>query len=376
MDHQLRLAADPSVKKAARQDSASPEKAVSPEKFVSHEKQNKWGYKNNTYYVLKILFTIAGFLAAIVVNITFPQKADVTFEEYTLTAFGYNIGLNINTAYKAVLLALAAIYGISGIISWNDKDKRKKYSKNAAFRFALGIALAVWDIGGTKLQIFAQPFFPGPAQVIEAFLSDGAYLAQNTLYSLRLYTMGFLGGVVLGVGTGILIGWFPKVYYWVFPVLKITGVVPAVAWMPFALTLLPNSFSAAVFLIVICGWFQIAFLTAQGIQSTPKQCYEAARVLGSSQLDLITHVAIPHAMPDIFTGIGSANAMAFTTLVMSEMLGQPGGLGYYINQSKVWSAYYKVFAAIIVMAVLFSFITAILDRIQKYALRWQKGLVR
>ena len=182
--------------------------------------------------------------------------------------------------------------------------------------------------------------------------------------------------MLLGVGTGILIGWFPKVYYWVYPVLKITGVVPAVAWMPFALTLLPNSFTAAVFLIVICAWFQIAFLTAQGIQSTPKQSFEAARILGSGPVDLILHVAIPHAMPDIFTGITSANAMAFTTLVMSEMLGQPGGLGYYINQSKVWSAYYKVLAAIVIMAVLFSLINHIIGRVQKRTLRWQEGVVK
>ena len=336
----------------------------------------KWGYKHNGYFLLKILFTVSGFAAAMIVNIAFPQRAPVEFNDYTLNLFGLKMSLTINDAYIFVLLALAVIYAAAGIASWKDKDKRKKYSRNAAFRFALGIALALWDIGGTKLQVFAQPFFPGPAQVIEAYLADGAYIVQNTLYSLRLYTAGFLGGVVLGVGTGILIGWFPKVYYWIFPVLKITGVVPAVAWMPFALTLLPTSFSAAVFLIVICGWFQIAFLTAQGIQSTPKQCYEAARVLGSSQLDLIFHVAVPHAMPDIFTGIGSANAMAFTTLVMSEMLGQPGGLGYYINQSKVWSAYYKVLAAIVIMAVLFSLINHLIGLVRKRALRWQEGVVK
>ncbi len=336
----------------------------------------RWGYKHNGCYLLKMLFTVAGFIAAIVTNITFPQKAAVEIKDYIITAFGLSIKLTMNDAYIFVLTGLIVIYLVSGLTAWNDKVKRKKYSKNAAFRFALGIALAVWDIGGTKLQFFAQPFFPGPAQVIETYLADGAYVVQNTLYSLRLYAAGFSCGVLLGVGTGILIGWFPKVYYWVFPVLKITGVVPAVAWMPFALTLLPNSFSAAVFLIVICAWFQIAFLTAQGIQSTPKQSYEAARVLGSGQLGLIFNVAIPHSMPDIFTGISSANAMAFTTLVMSEMLGQPGGLGYYINQSKVWSAYYKVLAAIVVMAVLFSLINHIIGLIQKRTLRWQEGVLK
>ena len=341
------------------------------------EKQGvKWGYRHNGYYALKTLFTLAGFIIAIIVNIMFPQKAEVEFKTYIISAFGLQLSLDINDAYIFVLFALILVFLGIGLASLNDKDKRKKYCRSAAFRFALGIALAVWDIGGTKLQIFPQPFFPGPAQVIETYLADGAYVVQNTLYSLRLYACGFSCGVLLGVGTGILIGWFPKVNYWVFPVLKISGVVPAVAWMPFALTLLPTSFTAAVFLIVICAWFQIAFLTAQGIQSTPKQNYEAARILGSSQLDLIFHVAIPHAMPDIFTGIGSANAMAFTTLVMSEMLGQPGGLGYYINQSKVWSAYYKVLAAIVIMAVLFSLINYFIGLIRRRTLRWQEGVLK
>jgi NitT/TauT family transport system permease protein len=81
-------------------------------------------------------------------------------------------------------------------------------------------------------------------------------------------------------------------------------------------------------------------------------------------------------MPQIFTGITTAAAFSFTTLVMAEMMGQPGGLGYYINTSKVWSAYYKVFAAIIVMAILFSLILKGVSLIQSYVLRWQKGVVR
>ena len=61
---------------------------------------------------------------------------------------------------------------------------------------------------------------------------------------------------------------------------------------------------------------------------------------------------------------------------MAEMMGQPGGLGYYINLAKVWSSYYKVFAAILIMAILFSLITEVLNRIQSRVLRWQKGLLK
>ena len=316
--------------------------------------------------------TLAGFSIAIATNVLVKQIAAVEIKTYAVGP----LSLTFNDAYRIVLAIVIAIYLSRGIVSYFDLDRRVKYAEQAPFRFAIGLAMAVWDIIGTKLLLLPQPFFPGPAKIIEAFLIEGPFIWENTLYSLRLFTIGFSLGVMFGVGTGILIGWFPKIYYWVYPVLKITGVIPAVAWMPFALTLFPTPFLAAVFLIIICAWFSIAALTAQGIQSTPKAQFEVAKTLGAKTPYLVFHVAIPHAMPQIFTGISNANGFAFTTLVMAEMMGQPGGLGYYINISKVWSAYYKVFASILVMAVLFSLIMKAIGLIQKRVLRWQKGLVK
>ena len=320
-----------------------------------------------------ILFTVAGFIAAIIANILIPQIAtDVTFEEYEVLGGT----LDMNGAYRIVLLFIIAAYGVTGFVKVRDKAKWKDYEKRSQFRFATGLALGVWDLLGTKLEVLPQPFFPGPAGIVRAFLMEGDFIWENTLYSIRLFAIGFIFGVIFGVGTGILIGWFPKVYYWVSPVLNITGVIPAVAWMPFALTLFPTPFSAAVFLIVICVWFPVASLTASGVQSTPKAQFEVARTLGGNTAFLVFRVAVPHAMPQIFTGVNTASAFAFTTLVMAEMMGQPGGLGYYINASKVWSAYYKVFAAIIVMAILFGLITKVVGLIEAHVLRWQRGLLK
>ena len=329
-------------------------------------------------YILYAFISVLGFLIAAILNVAVPQIADVEIKSYS---FGGAV-FDINQAYRFVLYALILLYAILAVVSYFGKDarvrsqRRKAYMSRMPFRFACGLVLAAWDVAGTKLLLLPQPFFPGPAMIIESFLIEGDYIWKNTLYSLRLFACGFVIGVIFGVATGILIGWFPKIYYWVQPVLKMTGVIPAVAWMPFALTLFPTPFSAAVFLIVICEWFSIGSLTAQGVQSTPRAQFEAARTLGAKTPHLVFHVAIPHAMPMIFTGITTANGFAFTTLVMAEMMGQPGGLGYYINASKVWSAYYKVFAAIIVMAILFSLITWGISLIRDRVLSWQKGLVK
>ncbi|MBT1179668.1 ABC transporter permease [Bifidobacterium vespertilionis] len=324
-------------------------------------------------YPLTVAFTAAGFLIAALVNVFFPQIKPVEFEQGQLWIFL----LNGEEAYRALLVILALLYVVIGVV-----DARRgsadvaRFRERAQFRFAAGLALALWDVTGTKLQTLPQPFFPGPSKVIEPFLTDGDYIALNTFYSVRLFAAGFIVGVFLGVVTGVIIGWFARAYYWVFPVLKITGVIPAVAWMPFALTLMPTPFIAAMFLLVICSWFPVAFLTAQGIQSTPKMLIEASRTLGADTPYILFHVAIPNAMPSIFTGIGMANSLSFLTLVISEMMGQPGGLGYYIDQAKSWSAYNEILTAIVVMAVLFSLIMKLIELVRGHVLRWQKGLVK
>lgn len=345
--------AQPTATKAASRLAQQPGKGITTKKLL-----------------FSALFTVAGFVIAILSNLLIPQFSQgLKNSEYALGSLVFNR----NSFYRLVLVLIILIYVLSGVRAYFDPYRRTRYAKQAAFRFASGIALALFDLLATKLRLTPQPFFPGPAQILESFLIEGPYIGTNILYSLRLFGTGFLFGVLLGVGTGIIIGWFPKVHYWIYPVLKITGVIPAVAWMPFALTLFPTPFAAAVFLIVISSWFTVASQTSFGIQTTPRSQFEAARTLGGNTSYLVFHVAIPHAMPQIFAGITTACASSFTCLVIAEMMGQPGGLGYYINVAKVWAAYYKIFAAILIMAILFSMILAILGAIKSYVLRWQRG---
>lgn len=314
---------------------------------------------SNKKYIFWALFSLMGFAGAEIVSLTVPDTQEVD-----------------NIAYRFALLGLSALYFGIAVFSWFDGERRAKFISRAPFRLAMGIVLAVWDLLSTKSDILPLPFFPGPSKVTGVILEEYEFLLTNTGYSLRLFFLGFLSGIILGVGTGILIGWFAKVHYWVFPVLKITGVVPAVAWMPFALTVFPTSFVAGVFLIAICAWFPVAFMTAQGMASTQNVYFEVAKTLGAKQSYLLFHVALPNAVPQIFTGISTANGLAFTTLVVSEMMGAQGGLGYYINWAKAWSSYYKVYAAIIIMAVLFSIIMKAIALIQNRLLIWQRGLVK
>jgi NitT/TauT family transport system permease protein len=314
-----------------------------------------WKPKSKVWPILQII----AFVAALVENIALPTVQIVKV-----------------FPYRIMLILFIAYLGIEYVISFFNEKLSAQANHKSQFYFAIGVGFIIWDILSTKTNILPLPFFPGPAQIVQVLVEDAGTLLISTLYSMRLLVLGFVAGTLLGLVSGILIGWYKQWYYWFFPVLKIIGVVPAVAWIPVAMSLFPSTLISEVFLIVLCVWFPVAFMACGGIENIPKSYFEAAKTLGADEKFLIFKIAIPGAMPSIFTGIYTATGLSFTTLVVSEMLGAEAGLGWYINWAKGWSNYAKVYAAIVIMAVVFSIVLAIIFKIRDRVLIWQRGLLK
>ncbi|MDS1030786.1 ABC transporter permease subunit [Bacillota bacterium LX-D] len=154
--------------------------------------------------------------------------------------------------------------------------------------------------------------------------------------------------------TGVSIGWNKKCNYWIMPLLNIIGPIPATAWIPIAMAVFPTSFWASVFLIILAVWFPVTVMTSSGIANVRNAFFEVAKTLGASQRYLIFRDAIPAAFPMIFIGLFMGLGGSFLTLIVSEMLGVKAGLGWYINWAQGWAEYSKVYASLIVIALIFS----------------------
>jgi NitT/TauT family transport system permease protein len=283
----------------------------------------------------------------------------------------------VNTApYRVIIGALVLALVIYYIAALKNPDQRKKLYHKAQFLFACGTVLTLWDFLTSKSALLPLPYFPSMVEIINVMFQDRVLLLRSTLYSMRLFFAGLITGTILGLATGIFIGWFRQWDYWLSPVIRVTGIIPAVAWLPIALLIFPNSFTTGMFLIFISSWFPVSSMMASGIISTQKSYFEAARTLGAGNRFLLFHVAIPNAMPSVFTGVMTACAFSFTTLIVSEMVGAKAGLGFYINWAKGWGAYSKVYGAIIIIAVEFALILALINVVRRSVLRWQRGVIR
>ncbi len=241
---------------------------------------------------------------------------------------------------------------------------------------ALALGVAAWEVATAKLNLLPRPFFAPPQGLLEVYLDDWPRLAECVLHSAWLLISGYLLGSTAGFVTGVAVGWSRAVGYWVNPVLRLIGPLPATAWLPLAFFAFPSSASASTFLVALAAFFPVTILTLSGVAGVNSAFYDIARTLGANKRFLVLKVAVPAAMPHVFVGLFMGLGGSFAVLVVAEMLGVKAGLGWYIQWAQGWAAYGNMYAALLVMALLCSGLVALLFRIRDHLLAWQKGLLR
>jgi NitT/TauT family transport system permease protein len=248
--------------------------------------------------------------------------------------------------------------------------------QRAPWLVALGLFFTLWEIATAKFATLPLPFFPPPQAVVEVYTDDLPRLLASVLASVKLQLGGYVIGAALGFVTGVAIGWSTSIGYWVHPLLRFIGPLPATAWLPIAFFTFPSSWSASTFLIALATGFPVTVLTWSGVASVSNAYYDVARTLGAKPSFLVLKVAIPAALPHVFVGLFMGLGSSFAVLVVAEMIGVKAGLGWYLQWAQGWAAYANMYAALIVMSLLCSGAITLLFGVRDRLLVWQKGVVK
>lgn len=299
-----------------------------------------------------------------VLTLAWPNKP-IGFSDW---AFTEEFGIAA-LAVAVLLLAVALLGARAGQVG-------RRLRPAGQWLVAAPLLLALWELLTAKLGLLPPPFFAPPQSLIDVVVEDWSRLGLSTAHSLRLLANGLVLGALVGFLTGVWIGWSRIAGYWVHPLLRFLGPVPASALLPLAFFFAPSSYSAAVFLVALATFFPVAVLTWSGVASVPKSYYDVARTLGASEWFLVLRVAIPAALPQVFVGLFMGLGASFSVLVTAEMMGVKAGLGWYLQWAQGWAAYANMYAALLVMAVLCSGLITLLFTVRDRVLSWQKGTVK
>ncbi|WP_330180474.1 ABC transporter permease [Nocardia sp. NBC_01503] len=175
---------------------------------------------------------------------------------------------------------------------------------------------------------------PTPAEVFDSFRTQlGTHdYYSNILSSMRRILIGFGLATVAGVITGMVIGRSALISALVRPVLEVFRPIPAIALVPLAILLFPTSEQGIVFITFFAAFFPVAVSTIHAMHALPKVWEEAARTLGARRWEILVHIALPGALPGIFSGLSVAMGVAWICVISAEMISGQFGIGYFTWQ--------------------------------------------
>ena len=228
------------------------------------------------------------------------------------------------------------------------------------YALCLAVLLAVCSLGGmvvlwhllTTYRVDLYVRFtnvPTPADVWQSMLeagSNGKFIT-NVGMSLRRIFIGFALAGLLGVALGLVIGRYRRMHELLFPALEALRPIPAIAWVPISIMLWPDNEVSIVFITFIGAFFPILLNTVSGVQSVDAVLLRAGQCLGAREPQLMWHVVLPGAAPQIFTGLAVGMGVAWVSLIAAEMISGQFGIGYF-----TWEAYSLIAYADIVLGMI------------------------
>ena len=253
----------------------------------------------------------------------------------------------------------------------------------APWALVLPVALLVlWHLT-VEYRWVAEGIIPSPAQVLRSWqlwifgtakggLSpySGTWL-DNVLYSSKRVLQGFGLAALVAIPLGLMIGWSRLTRRLVDPTIQLLRPVPITAWLPFAIAVFGIYDASALFLIGMGAFYPIVVNTTHGVRDTNLLLLRAARMMGAGSGTVLAKVVFPSALPSIFTGMRLGIGVAWTAVIVAEMIAVKSGLGYVL-----WDAYY-VGRMDICVATMFSvgLLGFISDRVivwaSRFLLRWR-----
>lgn len=217
--------------------------------------------------------------------------------------------------------------------------------------------LALWQ-GYVWISGITPMLFPGPLAVLQTLVQEtiNGKLLAVTFSTLVLLFQGLAIGVILGTALAILSRTFRFGQTLVEVLSAILSPLPGVALLPLVMIWFGFSQTSIIIAVIHATTWPIALNTDTGFGTINPTILMVGRNLGLDTRRQITDVMLPAALPSILTGIRSAWAFGWRTVVAAELVfgvaGSTAGLGWYINDSRYYLKTPNVFAGLVVIAFL------------------------
>ncbi|CRI59639.1 taurine ABC transporter permease TauC [Pseudomonas sp. CCOS 191] len=219
-------------------------------------------------------------------------------------------------------------------------------------------------------------FLPSPADILAkgwTLLTQGymdASLWQHLGASLGRIGLALLAATLTAIPVGIAIGYNRVARGILDPLIEFYRPIPPLAYLPLIVIWCGIGELSKVLLIYLAICAPIAIATATGVRTVDPAKLRAAQSLGASKIQLIRHVILPSALPDILTGIRIGLGVGWSTLVAAELIAATSGLGFMVQSAAQFLVTDVVVLGILLIALIAFALEMGLRALQRKLVPW------
>ncbi len=206
-----------------------------------------------------------------------------------------------------------------------------KFRSVRALQAVAGMVLlaAVWQILSMTMQPFLFPPVPDIISRTVEILITGSLLIDVLLTAARIFA-GLLGAFILGCIVAMLIARSRMLENFITPVLTFFQGIPALSWVVFAIIWFHGTEFRVLFIMVMTTLPAFTFQILDAFRSMSKDLFEMTISFRPSRWTLFRFLIVPTIVPGILTAWKVNLGNAARVVVVAELVGATGGVGYQL----------------------------------------------
>jgi len=240
----------------------------------------------------------------------------------------------------------------------------------------LVIFLGLWELT-VRIGLIDPFFLPAPSQVLARMrdLATGpeAVLWHDVRMSAVRVLAGFALSALVGVPVGLLMGVSPVIRAALNPIISIIRPLPALSWIPLSMLWLGIDEQQKYAIVFMGSFASVLVYTTDATMRVDQTLILAARNLGAGRLQVLRHVVLPGALPNILSGLKVVLAIAWTCVISAEMVGANSGLGFRIWTAKEWSDTGQVLVGMLSISITVLLLDIAFRGLERLLVPWQRG---
>jgi taurine transport system permease protein len=249
--------------------------------------------------------------------------------------------------------------------------------RNTMISIVTTIVLFLFWVAVTEAGLVQPLFLPSPRTVFEKFIlvsTEGfsnSNLAQHTLTSLYRVFTAFFFACITAIPIGIMMGVSRVVRGICDPPLEFYRPLPPLAYLPLVIIWFGIGEFAKIFLIYLAIFAPMAISARAGVRSASIEQIHAAYSMGATRSQVVWHIIVKSALPEIFTGMRIGIGVGWTTLVAGEMVASTRGLGFMVLNASEFLASDVVIMGIIVIGIFAYAFDLLMRNLERIFIPWK-----